>query len=247
MTGPCASDERRPAAVAPDERLRGALAAAEAERTRWARELHDDTLQGLAALRLLLVASRRVGDAERADAAVDVAIERIEAAIDTLRGLIRELRPAALDELGLAPALDGLAERARRRDGIAVDAEVRLTAGRLPGEVETALYRIAQEALTNAVRHAHAGHVSIRVHDDGDALRVDVADDGRGFDPALPADGFGLLGIRERAALLHGALAVRSSSAGTTISVSVPRQTVASSCQLTPKRSFSQPKRDANG
>ena len=97
-----------------EQRLRGALQAAEAERARWARELHDETLQGLGALRMMLVAVRRSGDAER----IDVAVERLEEEIDALRGLIRDLRPAALDELGLAAAIEGLAERTGRRERV---------------------------------------------------------------------------------------------------------------------------------
>jgi len=197
-------------------RLHAAMDAAEAERGRWARELHDETLQGLGALRLLLVAARR-GDAARLRAGVDGAIERLQAEIDALRGLVRELRPAALDELGLGPAIEGLAERA----GVAVHTDVSLP-GRLAAGVETAVYRIVQEALNNAVRHAGARRIGLAVRGEPGALVIDVADDGGGFDPTAPTAGFGLAGMRERVALLGGELAVDSSPAGTHVVAVLP-------------------------
>ena len=205
-----------------EQRLRDAMLAAEEERRRWARELHDETLQSLGGLRMLLSAGRRGGDPDRLIAAVDEAVERIEDEINGLRALIRELRPAALDELGPAAAIEDLAARASERDGIAVVARVRLGSGRYPAELETTLYRIVQEALTNAVRHAKAGHVQIDVvHADG-AIHVVIRDDGHGFDPATPAIGFGLTGMRERVALLHGALELSSSTQGTTVTAVLP-------------------------
>ena len=104
-----------------EQRLRDAMRAAEEERRRWARELHDDTLQGLGGLRMLLAATARINDPERLQAAVRDAVGRIEEEIDGLRGLIRELRPAALDELGLAAAIEGLAGRAAEREHVDVD------------------------------------------------------------------------------------------------------------------------------
>jgi len=201
-----------------EQRLRGALHAAEAERARWARELHDETLQGLGALRMLLVAARRDGDIEH----VGVAVQQLEEEIDGLRGLIRDLRPAALDELGLAAAIEGLAERAERRGVVHVGTDVQLPAERLPSEIEVGVYRVVQEALANATRHASAQHVSIRLDVQDDAIRADVDDDGGGFDPNAPADGFGLIGMRERVALLRGALEISSSAAGTRVSAAIP-------------------------
>jgi signal transduction histidine kinase len=202
-----------------EQRLRGALAAAEAERARWARELHDETLQGLGALRLMLVAARRSGDAQH----VSVAVERLEEEIDGLRGLIRDLRPAALDDLGLGPALEGLAERAGRRRDLDVIAEVKLP-DRLSSELETAAYRIVQEALTNAVRHSGATSVQISVDVRAGAVHAEVRDDGSGFDPGAPADGFGLTGMRERVALLRGELEIASSETGTVVAAALPLQ-----------------------
>ncbi len=200
-----------------EKRLRGALQAAEAERARWARELHDQTLQGLGALRMMLVAARRSGDPKH----VGIAVQRLEEEIDGLRGLIRDLRPAALDELGLGAAIEGLAERAARREGLDVSADVTLPE-RLPSELETAVYRIVQEALTNAVRHSGATAVHIAVHTGEDAVHAAVSDDGRGFDPGAPVDGFGLTGMRERVALLRGELEIASSENGTVVAAALP-------------------------
>jgi two-component system, NarL family, sensor histidine kinase DevS len=199
-------------------RLGDALRAAEAERSRWARELHDEPLQGLGALRLLLVGARRSRDPQRLAAAVDAGIERLESEIDALRRLVRELRPAALDELGLGPALEGLAERTDLR----VDMDVRLGDRRLPADAEVAAYRIVQEALNNALRHAGATAVAISVYEEDGTIHVEVCDDGRGFDLDAPAAGFGLGSMRERVELLGGELEIESSTAGTRLTAILP-------------------------
>lgn len=205
-----------------EQRLRDAMRAAEEERRRWARELHDATLQGLGGLRMLLNAAARGSDPERLRAAVVEAIGRLEGEIGELRGLIRELRPAALDELGLAAAIEGLATRACEGSGPAVCAEVRLRAERFAPELETAIYRVVQEALTNAIRHAGATLVTITIADHGDVIRACVTDDGRGFDPVAPSGGFGLTGMRERVALLRGELEIASSTSGTNVEIAIP-------------------------
>ena len=146
-----------------ESRLREAIHAAEKERQRWARDLHDDTLQGLGGLRMLLVAASRSDDHERLRSAVRDTLGRIDEEIDGLRGLIRELRPAALDELGLAAAIEGLAMRAIERGQTEVSADVRLRRARYSPDLETGIYRIVQEALTNATRHADATGVKITV------------------------------------------------------------------------------------
>jgi signal transduction histidine kinase len=206
-----------------ESRLREAIHAAEEERRRWARELHDDTLQGLGGLRMLLVASSRIDDPDRLRAAVRESLTRIDEEIDGLRGLIRELRPAALDELGLAAAIEGLASRAGERESIDVRAEVRLPRARYAPELETGVYRIVQEALTNAIRHADATGVRITVEEREGAIHVHVADDGHGFDPAAAdGGGFGLTGLRERVSLLRGELEISSSAAGTSLAAAIP-------------------------
>ncbi len=205
-----------------EQRLRDAMRAAEAERRHWARELHDETLQGLGGLRMLLTAAARSSDPERVRQGVADAVQRLEEEIDGLRGLVRELRPAALDELGPAAAIEGLATRVSDRNDIQVSADVHLDAERYGPDVETAIYRIVQEAVNNAVRHSGAEHVRVTVESDLDAVHVRVRDDGSGFDPSAPDDGFGLTGMRERVALLRGDLEICSSSAGTTISAAIP-------------------------
>jgi signal transduction histidine kinase len=213
---------------AADERGRQRVAAAEAERGRWARELHDETLQAMGNLRLMLSGARRSGDPAGLTDAVGRAIEQLESDIATLRALITELRPAALDELGLAPAVLALIDRVRR-GGLDVDAHVELAydrgdaAERLAAELETGVYRIVQESLTNAVKHGGATRAVVEVLEHGQQVSVTVRDDGAGFDPEASTDGFGLTGMRERAKLLGGELAVHSApSDGTTIDVVVP-------------------------
>jgi signal transduction histidine kinase len=202
-------------------RLRDSLAAAEAERARWARELHDETLQGLGGLRMLLAAARRREDARGVRASVEQAVAQIDTEIENLRTLIRELRPAALDELGPAPAIEELAARISDRHGIEIVTSVALDGRRSP-ELEVALYRIAQEALNNAVKHANASRIAIEVSEADGALRLTVADDGGGFDPDEPRSGFGLTGMRERVELLGGELEIRSSRDGTSVAAALP-------------------------
>ena len=212
------------------ERQRQRLAAAEGERQRWARELHDDTLQSLSAMRIGLSAARRSERAEALTGAVSQAIEQLEEAIANLRTLITDLRPAALDELGVKAAIEALTERAGRH-GIDVDVNIELAdekglkAERLVGELETGLYRLVQEALTNATKHGHASRAVVEIHEDPGVVHLMVRDDGRGFDPRAQTAGFGLLGMRERVALLGGELDVQSApQGGTTISARIPIQ-----------------------
>ncbi len=210
------------------ERRRQRLAAAEAERQRWARELHDDTLQSLSALRVGLSTAKRSGKPETLERAVGNAIEHLEEGITNLRALITDLRPASLDELGAAAAIQALGERAGRY-GIEVDVSIELAyeqgreqARHLP-EIETAMYRIVQEALTNAAKHGNAKRAVVEVHEDETNIRVSVRDDGAGFDPSDHTDGFGLLGMHERVQLLDGALEIDSAPGdGTTVEARFP-------------------------
>jgi signal transduction histidine kinase len=208
------------------ERLRDTMAAAEQERRRWARELHDETLQALAGFQVQLSAALRRSDAESLERAVRTAVEQIGTEIETLRMLITELRPAALDELGLQPAIESLASRVAAVEGLEVETEVSLGADgeRLPAELETTVYRLVQEALTNVVKHAHASSVTIEIVAHGDLVDVAVRDDGAGFDPSLPRDGFGITGMRERVGLADGTLEVESAAgAGTTVAARLRR------------------------
>jgi signal transduction histidine kinase len=198
-----------------DERRRQTLAAAEAERGRWARELHDETLQSLGALRLLLAGVRRGGGLGPIAAVIDEAVSQVDSDIDNLRVIIADLRPADIDQLGTAGAIKALAEQFAAR-GLAVDVSVELPSGRPAAagrdslELETAIYRIVQEALTNAIKHGGARRAVVEVMERDEAIRVTVRDDGSGFDPAAKTPGFGLPGMRERAELLDGTLAVHS-------------------------------------
>ena len=213
---------------AEDEHRRQRVAATEAERGRWARELHDETLQALGNLRLTLSSARRSGTAEAMGRAIDQSLEQLELDIIGLRALITELRPAALDQLGLEPALLSLVDRVRGT-GLDIDAHVELNfehAGareRLVPEVESGVYRIVQESLTNAVKHGCARRAMVEVIENDECVHVTIRDDGSGFDTSAPSNGFGLVGMRERVDLLEGRLAITSElGAGTTVTVSVP-------------------------
>jgi signal transduction histidine kinase len=213
-----------------NEALRSSIRASESERARWARELHDQTLQDLAALRLLLATARNSGDAAALRTAVDQAVELLGTGVDDLRALINDLRPAALDELGLAAALGTLAERFERLSGVHVDLRTDLRhehgrrADRHDAEVELTVYRLVQEALTNVGKHAKAREVRVRVGDDTDGVAVEVRDDGRGFrSPGHSAGGVGLIGMRERLAVVGGTLAITTEpGAGTTLRARIP-------------------------
>jgi signal transduction histidine kinase len=212
------------------ERRRHRLAAAEQERARWARELHDETLQSLAALRVGLATQLRSAEPSPLAETVRDAVVDLEREIVNLRALITDLRPAALDDVGAGPAIEDLAERARGR-GLEVDVSVDLSyeqgraSERHTVELETALYRIVQEALTNAVRHGGARRASIEIEEDERNIRITVRDDGEGFDTGVKAAGFGLVGMHERAELLQGNLDVESvPGKGTTVSAVLPVQ-----------------------
>jgi signal transduction histidine kinase len=149
--------------------------------------------------------------------AAESADEHLGAELTRLRDLITELRPAALDDLGLGPAIESLAKRQAAIGGFTAQAEINLADGeRLPRDTESAIYRIVQEALSNAVRHADARHVGLRVDRGADHVEITVEDDGRGFEPSAANEGFGLTGMRERAVLAGGRLSVSSADGGPT-------------------------------
>jgi len=210
------------------DRLRQSIEASEQERRRWARELHDETLQALAGLRVGLSSAMRGTEADLRTA-VEAAVESVTEEIANLRSLIVELRPAALDEYGAAAAIESLAERTAAREGIPVEAHVDLAfergdeAERHTPELEGTTYRLVQEALTNAVRHAGASHIRIDVSERDGCIEVEVSDNGRGFDPATAdSGGFGLTGMRERVELADGELDIDSSPSGTTVKARLP-------------------------
>jgi signal transduction histidine kinase len=204
--------------------LRRAVQAQEAERKRLARELHDETGQALTSILLGLAAVESSKTAEEAHAAAADLRGLVVETLQSVRRLAVELRPSALDDFGLEPALRRLGETVREGGTLDVQVETRLGAVRLPADVETALYRIVQEALTNAVKHAGANHVSVVVTRKATGVQVMIEDDGSGFDPAARSTGgLGLLGMRERVELLDGTLAIDTSpGAGTTLIVELP-------------------------
>jgi signal transduction histidine kinase len=204
--------------------LRRVVEAQELERRRLARELHDETGQALTSILLGLKALEESFDDPESRAATAELRELVVSTLQDVRRLAVELRPSALDDFGLVAALERLATSFAEQSGIAVDFQTSLAGERLSGEVETALYRIVQESLTNVVKHARARRVSILLTRKSGAIKAVIEDDGQGFDPAEGTlDGFGLVGMRERLALLGGRLQVESASeAGTTIAAEVP-------------------------
>ena len=204
--------------------LRRVVEAQESERRRLARELHDETGQALTSILLGLKALEETLPDADSRAATGRLRELVVSTLQDVRRLAVELRPSALDDFGLVAALERLAASFAEQSGIAVDFEAALADERLPEEVETDLYRIVQESLTNVVKHAGARRVSILLARKNGAVKAVVEDDGRGFDTgAPPADGFGLVGMRERLALLGGRLQVESGAEkGTTVAAEVP-------------------------
>jgi signal transduction histidine kinase len=230
------------------ERLRYGMEARERERTRWAREIHDESIQGIGALRLQLANARDLNDKQALSEAVDTALEGLGTEIDGLRHLITELRPAALDDLGLEAALEALARRAQAIDGLEVKTDIHIGADpdaagataasldgedgrRLDPELESTIYRVVQEALTNVSRHAQATRAVISVSERDGMLTASVTDDGRGLPDSSHLGprgdglegGFGMSGMRERAELVRGELEwVPAPERGTTMRLTVP-------------------------
>jgi signal transduction histidine kinase len=208
------------------DRLRSAITAADAERSRWARELHDQTLQALGGLRVLLASAQRGNEALANEPAIRQAIEDIELETDNLRAIITDLRPSLLDDLGLLPAIESLLER-RREAGLRIVSELALAdpergdSGHDP-ELETTVYRLVQEALTNTVKHARATNVHVRVAQTDREVLIEVTDDGAGFDTDAQTTGFGLAGMRERVYLAGGTLELKSSEVGTVVRARLP-------------------------
>lgn len=210
------------------DRLRQRLAATEQERARWARELHDETLQNLAALRIALAGQLRSGDPETVEPLLRGAVEQLEAEIGNLRAVISDLRPTALDDLGVESALEDLAQRTRVH-GLEVNLSIDLGGMedyRVDGrgsDLDTAIYRITQEALTNAAKHGGARRAEVAVQAELGFIRVTVRDDGTGFEPNARSNGFGLHSMRERAELVGGTLEITSAPGrGTEITASLP-------------------------
>jgi signal transduction histidine kinase len=207
------------------ETLHAILDAQEAERGRIARELHDETGSALSAVLLGLTAIDRAATLPEARQASADLRETARTTLENVARMAVELRPPTLDQFGLVPALEELGCGLEERGGPKVELEVDLaTAERLPAKVETALFRIAQEALTNVVKHADAKTVHITFARLERSAVLTIDDDGRGLArPHVARDQFGLVGMRERTASLNGALDIESKpDAGTRLRVEIP-------------------------
>ena len=202
------------------------LGVQENERRLLARELHDELGQHCHAIRIEAAFLQRTDDTEQARAAVLRTAATAEALVGNVRSLLRRLRPAELDELGLGAALQALCEAWEAHSGVAC---IFRHAGALEGlgeSIDTALYRVTQEALTNVLRHAQAGQVRIHLERAVPSrIELRIEDDGRGFDTHLDTQGLGLLGAGERAAALGGSLQVDSAPGqGTKLRLRIPVQ-----------------------
>ena len=204
------------------ESARRELAAQERERTRIARELHDEIGQNLTAMAMLL---RRLADEAPEPIAGRIADARVSmlATVDDVRRVARELRPDLLDDLGLAAALTTLCQRMEESTGVRIARELPREPASLSPEVETVLYRVAQESLTNAARHSGASHVQLTLVVDGaGAIELSIADNGVGFPAQITSNG-GIRGMRERALLIGGTLELSPAEpSGARVTLQVP-------------------------
>ncbi len=212
-----------------EERLQNTIDAAEQERSRWARELHDETLQALAVLRMRISAALREESAEVLEETSNAAVSQIDEEIVKLRRLISELRPASLDPIGLEAALQALAEQHGQVAELKVACDLDLPKEqkeRPTPLLETAVYRLVQEALNNVSKHSMARHADLSVRASRGSIEIEVRDDGVGFEPNLVQEGFGLVGMRERASLLGGTLEIESNrGTGTVLRAEIPLTT----------------------
>jgi signal transduction histidine kinase len=204
--------------------LRRVVSGQELERRRLARELHDETGQALTSILLGLRAVEEAANPDQMRTAASHLRELVVGTLQDVRRLAVQLRPKALDDFGLVAAVERLVQTFSEATAIRVDLEAQLGDERLPPEVETTLYRIVQEALTNIVKHAGASRVSILLVRSSGSATVVIEDDGHGFDPAeLREDGMGIIGMRERVELHEGRLTVESTpGSGATLAAEVP-------------------------
>jgi two-component system, NarL family, sensor histidine kinase UhpB len=204
------------------EAARTALAAQEAERLRVARELHDEIGQTLTAV---MLQAERAADEDPAQAAVALGrvAEAVHESLDELRRIARELRPEALDDLGLVNALIALCSRVGAQGGPRVERDFDGGLPAMSRETELVIYRVAQESLTNALRHSDAVAATVSLKSDPETITLTVTDDGKGIPDRLPAATAGIAGMRERALLVGGRLSISSSQGqGTQVQLTVP-------------------------
>ncbi len=204
--------------------LQRVVAAQELERRRLSRELHDETGQALTSILLGLKPLEEALANHPSRAALAELRELVVTALQDVRRLAVELRPKVLDDFGLVPALERLSETFAEQTGIRVEFSSAIPVDRLPSEVETALYRVVQESLTNIAKHSHADRVSILLTRKQSSVAAVIEDNGDGFDAgSTQEEGFGLVGMRERLALMDGTLQIESSEgSGTTVVAEVP-------------------------
>jgi len=205
----------------------GVLQGAEEERQRIARELHDDTAQSLAALVLRLQMARRSDDVDKREQMLRELHEEIHRASDGVRRILRGLRPPLLEESGLVTALRAHAKSVLVESTLKLTFDAAEVDHHLSRDARLAVYRIVQEAVSNILRHAQATRIVIRLSEEDDVVKLDIEDDGVGFDPehaeAIEGRGLGLLGLMERAAIIGGVARVESSPGeGTRVSVRIP-------------------------
>ena len=201
---------------------RRALAAQEGERARIARDLHDEVGQALTGVMLEL---KQIGDLppERMQGAVARAREEVRDSLEELREIGRRLRPEALDHLGLRSALTALTTELGRHSEVRLERRIPAELPPLSSEEDVVLYRIAQEALTNVLRHADATTAVLDLRLDGGALKMTVVDDGRGFESRNGTSTAGIRGMRERAVMVGGKLEIESArGSGTTVRLTLP-------------------------
>lgn len=205
--------------------------AQEQERKRIARELHDETSQVLTSLLISLAILEESISTDEARQRISETRMLAHQTLRAIRNLSIDLRPSALDDLGLLPALRWYVKEYQQKFPIEVDFQAAGFKQRLPAEMETALYRIVQEALTNATKHSQAHHVSVTLREDAEAVYATISDDGKGFDleslqlqkPLVQDRGLGLVGMYERAHLLDGTITIDTApGAGTVIQVRMP-------------------------
>ena len=204
------------------EAARTALAAQEAERLRVARELHDEIGQTLTAITIQAERAAE-SDPATASAALNQVAEAVRESLDEVRRIARELRPEALDDLGLVNALIALCNRVNVQDGPIVERRLQSALAPLSPDVELVIYRIAQESLTNAIRHSGGGRATVSLEADAEMLALRVFDDGRGMPTRLPDNTSGIAGMRERALLVGGRLSIASRpDGGTEVELLIP-------------------------
>ena len=216
------------------------LSAQEEERKKISRELHDVIAQTLTSINVRLANLKKEArtDTRGFDEKIELTQELVRQSVEIVHRFARELRPAVLDDLGLIPALHTFMKDFKQQTGIQVSLSAVAAVGQIHGEKRTMLYRVAQEALVNVARHAHATRADVKIRKLKDALCMKIADNGKGFEmqpgrPPKKSDRLGLLGMRERVEMVGGSFSVASAPGkGTTVQVQVPLTNEAAAAEI---------------